>query len=99
MFNVARALVSIVLVHGGFADGAGWEEVHHFLQTGEYGVNEAQSPIRPLAEDMAFTTRAIEAQQGPVSLVGHPPFDVITGVGTHRKASTPVYITAFAPDW
>jgi pimeloyl-ACP methyl ester carboxylesterase len=99
MGSVAGALVSIVLVHGGFVDGSGWEEVHRILKKDGYAVSVVQNPTRSLAEDVAFTRRAIDAQAGPVVLVGHSYGGVvITEAGTHPKVAGLVYIAAFAPD-
>ncbi len=92
-------LVSIVLVHGGFVDGSGWQGVHDILTKDGYSVTVVQNPTKSLAEDVAFTKRAIDAQPGQVVLVGHSYGGVvITEAGTHPKVAGLVYITAFAPD-
>lgn len=99
MTSIAGALVSVVLVHGGFVDGSGWEGVHQILKKDGYAVTVVQNPTRSLAEDVAFTRRAIDAQQGPVILVGHSYGGVvITEAGSHPKVAGLVYVTAFAPD-
>ena len=99
MNGVAGALVSVVLVHGGFVDGSGWEDVHRILEKDGYAVSVVQNPTRSLAEDEAFTRRVIDAQRGPVILVGHSYGGVvITQAGTHPKVAGLVYIAAFAPD-
>jgi len=99
MAGIAGALVSIVLVHGGFVDGSGWEGVHEILKKDGYSVSVVQNPTTSLADDVAFTRRAIEAQDGPVLLVGHSYGGVvITEAGTHAKVAGLVYIAAFAPD-
>ena len=99
MAGIAEALVSIVLVHGGFVDGSGWEEVHNILKKDGYAVTIVQNPTKSLADDVAFTKSVIDAQPGPVVLVGHSYGGVvITEAGTNPKVGGLVYITAFAPD-
>src|SRR5437660_79854 len=91
--------VSIVLVHGGFVDGSGWEGVYQALKKDGYTVSIAQNPTISLADDVAVTKRAIAAHSGPVILVGHSYGGVvITAAGNDPKVAGLVYITAFAPD-
>jgi pimeloyl-ACP methyl ester carboxylesterase len=91
--------VSIVLVHGGFVDGAGWEGVYNGLKKDGYNVSVVQNPTTSLADDVAATRLAIAQAQGPVVLVGHSYGGVvITEAGTDPKVAGLVYITAFAPD-
>ena len=61
----------MVLVHGGFVDGSGWEGVYQALKKDGYTVAIVQNPTISLADDLAVTKRAIAAQNGPVILVGH----------------------------
>jgi len=90
---------NIVLVHGGFVDGAGWEGVYKVLKADGYRVSVVQNPTVSLADDVAFTRRALDAQDGPAVLVGHSYGGVvITEAGNHPKVEALVYITAFAPD-
>ena len=99
MVSATEALGSIVLVHGGFVDGSGWESVYHALKEDGYSVSVVQNPTRSLADDVAFTKRAIDAQPGPVILVGHSYGGVvITEAGNHPKVAGLVYVAAFAPD-
>jgi hypothetical protein len=63
--------VSIVLVHGGFVDGSGWQGVYNILQKDGYKVGVVQNPTISLDDDVAVTKRALAAQPGPVILVGH----------------------------
>jgi pimeloyl-ACP methyl ester carboxylesterase len=99
MSNIKEALVSIVLVHGGFVDGSGWEGVYDVLTKDGYRVSVVQNPTTSLADDVAVTTRVIEALDGDVLLVGHSYGGVvITEAGNHPKVAGLVYITAFAPD-
>jgi len=93
------ALQSVVLVHGGFVDGSGWEEVYKFLKKDGYNVSIVQNPTLSLADDVAVTKRALAAQTGPAILVGHSYGGaVITEAGNDPKVAGLVYITAFAPD-
>jgi len=90
---------TVVLVHGGFVDGAGWEGVYNILTKDGYHVSVVQNPTTSLADDVAVTRRAIAQAQGPVLLVGHSYGGaVITEAGTDTKVAGLVYITAFAPD-
>jgi pimeloyl-ACP methyl ester carboxylesterase len=99
MAGAAEALVSIVLVHGGFVDGSGWESVYQALKKDGYSVSVVQNPTSSLADDVAFTKRAIDAQSGRVILVGHSYGGVvITEAGNHPKVAALVYVAAFAPD-
>src|SRR6202165_4453745 len=90
---------NIVLVHGGFVDGAGWEGVYKILKRDGYSVSIVQNPKISLEDDVAVTKRIFAAQDGPTILVGHSYGGVvITEAGNHPKVSALVYITAFAPD-
>jgi len=90
---------NVVLVHGGFVDGSGWEGVYHALKQDGYTVAIVQHPTISLASDVAATKRVIAAQDGPVALVGHSYGGaVITEAGTDPKVARLVYIAAFAPD-
>jgi pimeloyl-ACP methyl ester carboxylesterase len=90
---------SIVLVHGGFVDGSGWEGVYSILKKDGYAVGVVQNPTTSLADDVATTRRVIAEQIGPVILVGHSYGGaVITEAGNDPKVVGLVSITAFAPD-
>ena len=90
---------TIVLVHGGFVDGSGWEGVYRILKKDGYNVSIVQNPTISLADDVAVTRRALAAQSGPVILVGHSYGGaVITEAGNDPKVAGLVYITAFALD-
>jgi pimeloyl-ACP methyl ester carboxylesterase len=97
--NTNAARPAIVLVHGGFVDGSGWEDVFQILKKDGYPVSIVQNPTTSLADDVAVTKRVIADQKSPVILVGHSYGGaVITEAGTHPNVSGLVYITAFAPD-
>jgi pimeloyl-ACP methyl ester carboxylesterase len=90
---------NVVLVHGGFVDGSGWEGVYKILTKDGYMVSVVQNPTISLADDVAVTKRIIAGQNGPVVLVGHSYGGVvITEAGNDPKVAGLVYITAFAPD-
>ena len=90
---------NVVLVHGAFADGSGWEAVADMLEKDGYTVSVVQHPETSFAEDVKFTKAVIDRQSGPVVLVGHSYGGaVITEAGNDPKVSALVYIAAFAPD-
>ncbi len=90
---------NVVLVHGGFVDGSGWESVYTKLRGDGFNVSVVQNPTKSLADDVTATRRVIAAQDGPVILVGHSYGGaVITEAGNDPKVSALVYIAAFAPD-
>ena len=99
MANASEIPVSIVLVHGGFVDGSGWDQVYNILKKDGYTVSVVQNPTSSLADDVAATNRVLDAHKGPVILVGHSYGGVvITEAGNHPKVAGLVYIAAFAPD-
>jgi pimeloyl-ACP methyl ester carboxylesterase len=90
---------AIVLVHGGFVDGSGWEGVYRILKRDGYRVSIVQNPTTSLADDVAATKRVVAEQKGPVILVGHSYGGaVITEAGNDPSVEGLVYVTAFAPD-
>jgi pimeloyl-ACP methyl ester carboxylesterase len=90
---------NVVLVHGGFVDGSGWEGVYDILKRDGYTVSVVQNPTISLADDVAATKRILAAQDGPAILVGHSYGGaVITDAGNDPKVKALVYIAAFAPD-
>jgi pimeloyl-ACP methyl ester carboxylesterase len=90
---------NVVLVHGAFADGSGWEPVAQILKRDGYKVSVAQPPETSYADDQKYTKAAIDAMDGPVVLVGHSyGGSIITEAGNHPKVGALVYIAAFALD-
>lgn len=90
---------NIVLVHGAFADGSGWQGVHQRLRREGYDVSVVQNPTVSLEGDVAVTRLVLDMQDRPVILVGHSYGGaVITEAGNHAKVAGLVYVAAFAPD-
>jgi len=90
---------SIVLIHGGFVDGSGWQSVYQILKNDGFEVIVVQNPTITLTDDVAITKRAIASAKGDVVLVGHSYGGVVVSeAGNDPKVKSLVYITAFAPD-
>ena len=90
---------NVVLVHGGFVDGSGWQGVYDLLTADGFKVSIVQNPTLSLEGDVVATKMVLDAQEGPTVLVGHSYGGaVITESGTHENVAALVYITAFAPD-
>ena len=97
--NAGPRINNVVLVHGGFVDGSGWRSVYDLLKADGYDVSIVQNPTLSLVGDAQATRQIIDAQDGPVVLVGHSYGGaVITEAGTHDDVAALVYIAAFAPD-
>ena len=97
--RTSEGVKNVVLVHGGFVDGSGWQGVYDLLKKDGYTVSIVQNPTISLADDVAVTKRTLAAQDGPVILVGHSYGGVvITEAGNEPKVAGLVYIAAFAPD-
>jgi pimeloyl-ACP methyl ester carboxylesterase len=97
--SATAGIKNVVLVHGGFVDGSGWQGVYDTLKKDGYAVSIVQNPTISLADDVAVTKRTLAAQDGPVILVGHSYGGVvITEAGNDPKVAGLVYIAAFAPD-
>ncbi|MFJ5224807.1 alpha/beta hydrolase [Streptomyces sp. NPDC088400] len=93
------AVKNIVLVHGGFVDGSGWQPVYRLLTRDGFNVSVVQNPTHSLEGDAAVTRQVLDAQDGPTVLVGHSYGGaVITEAGRHEGVAALVYIAAFAPD-
>ena len=91
--------ISVVLVHGGFVDGSGWDGVYQILKKDGYDVTIVQNPTTSLGDDVAVTRRAIAAAPGKVILVGHSYGGVVVSeAGTDPKVAGVVFIAAFAAD-
>src|SRR5580658_3161722 len=96
---VPTGIKNVVLVHGAFADGSGWEAVAKILEKDGYTVSVAQPPETSYADDQKYTKAAIDAMGGPVVLVGHSyGGSIISEAGNHPNVAALVYIAAFALD-
>jgi pimeloyl-ACP methyl ester carboxylesterase len=94
-----ESVQNVVLVHGGFVDGSGWQGVYDLLTAEGYNVRVVQNPTVSLEDDVAVTRRAIAGCEGPVVLVGHSYGGVVvTEAGTDEKVAALVYIAGFVPD-
>src|SRR6476660_8996998 len=97
--NASSDVRHVVLVHGGFVDGSGWRSVYDLLKQDGYQVAVVQNPTLSLQGDVAATRMVVDAQDGPVVLVGHSYGGaVITEAGTDDKVAALVYIAGFMPD-
>ncbi len=97
--TTAGEIRNVVLVHGGFVDGSGWEGVYGLLRQQDYHVSVVQNPTTTLADDVRATGRVLAARDGPAILVGHSYGGVvISEAGDHPNVAGLVYIAAFAPD-
>jgi pimeloyl-ACP methyl ester carboxylesterase len=96
--NPAR-INNVVLVHGAFLDGSGWEAVYKILSSQGYKVSVTQHALRDFDDDVKAVERVVDLQDGPCILVGHSYGGVvITAAGNHPKVAGLVYIAAHAPD-
>jgi pimeloyl-ACP methyl ester carboxylesterase len=90
---------NVVLVHGGFVDGSGWQQVYQLLRRDGFNVSIVQNPTLSLEGDAEATRLILQRQDGPTVLVGHSYGGaVISEAGTHPAVAALVYISAFAPD-
>jgi pimeloyl-ACP methyl ester carboxylesterase len=97
--QAASTKPAIVLVHGAFADASSWSKVIPILEKDGYYVTAVQIPLTSLPDDVAVTKRVIDAQKGPVVVVGHSYAGaVITGAAGGENVKSLVYVDAFAPD-
>jgi pimeloyl-ACP methyl ester carboxylesterase len=96
---MSHPIKNVALIHGGFVDGSGWRQVHDLLTADGFNVAVVQNPTLSLDDDVAVTRRTVDAQDGPVVLVGHSYGGaVITEVGNNDNVAALVYVAAFAPD-
>jgi len=99
MGRIMRDIRHVVLVHGGFVDGSGWQGVYDLLTADGFTVRVVQNPTVSLEGDVATTHHVLDGFDGPVVLVGHSYGGaVITEAGTHEAVASLVYISAFVPD-
>lgn len=99
MNSSAPSAANIVLVHGAFADGSGWQKVHDLLTARGHRVSVVQNPLTSFEDDVAATRRVIAQQDGPTILVGHSwGGTVVTEAGTDDRVVGLVYVAALIPD-
>jgi pimeloyl-ACP methyl ester carboxylesterase len=97
--STSTPIKNVVLVHGAFADGSSYAKVIPLLQAKGLHVISVQIPLTSFEADVAATKRAVDAQDGPVLLVGHSYGGVvISEAGNDPKVAGLVYLAAFAPD-
>jgi pimeloyl-ACP methyl ester carboxylesterase len=97
--GAAGEIRNVVLVHGGFVDGSGWEAVYRSLRRQGFNVRVVQNPTTSLADDVLATRRVLAELDGPAILVGHSYGGaVISEAGNEPNVAGLVYIAAFAPD-
>src|SRR5262245_41924745 len=89
---------AIVLVHGAFADASGWGRVIPILERDGYFVTAVQIPLTSLSDDVATAKRVVDAQKGPVVLVGHSYGGAVITGAANPNVKALVYLAAFAPD-
>lgn len=95
----SQSIKNIVLVHGAWADGSGWEGVYNILKAKGYHVTVVPNPNTSLAEDVRITKAVLAQQDGPVILVGHSYGGaIITEAGDTSNVAGLVYVAAFGPD-
>jgi pimeloyl-ACP methyl ester carboxylesterase len=99
ILSAQKQVKNIVLVHGAFADGSGWEEVYKILTKKGFNVSVAANPNTSFPEDVAAAKRSIDRLEEPIILVGHSYGGaIITEAGNSDKVVGLVYIAAFVPD-
>ena len=97
--TTAQEAKNIVLVHGAFADESSWDKVAAILSAKGFNVTQVANPLTSLADDVAATKAALDAQDGPIVLVAHSWGGVVIGeAGADEKVKSLVYVSAFAPD-
>jgi pimeloyl-ACP methyl ester carboxylesterase len=96
---MSQPVTNVVLVHGGFVDGSGWQGVYDLLTADGFRVSVVQHATVSLARDVEATRRVLDAQDGPAVLVGHSYGGaIVSEAGTHDNVVALVYVAAFAPD-
>ena len=98
--STANGAVTVVLVHGAFADGTGWAGVIEGLQAARVPVRAIVNPLRGIAADSAYVASVLNQIPGRVLAVGHSYGGaVITNAATDAgNVVGLVYVAAFAPD-
>jgi pimeloyl-ACP methyl ester carboxylesterase len=97
--STAAPASNVVLVHGGFVDGSGWQGVYNILTSDGYNVSVVQNPTLSLEGDVAATRQIIDQQPGPVVLVGHSYGGAVITAAYITTRSPPGIYAGFAPDF
>jgi pimeloyl-ACP methyl ester carboxylesterase len=95
---MSRGNVSVVLVHGAWADGSSWSKVIGPLKAEGAKVFAAPLPLTSLADDVAALDRTLERVEGPVVLVGHAYAGAVIAAARNEKVRSLVYVAALAPE-
>ena len=90
--------ISVVMAHGGWADGSSWARVITELASRGIKSVAAPLPLTDLADDVAALNRSIERMPGPVILAAHAYAGAVIGLARPERVKALVYVTAFAPD-
>jgi pimeloyl-ACP methyl ester carboxylesterase len=90
--------LTVVLVHGAWADGSSWRKVIAALHQHGIAVTAAPIPLTSLTDDVTAVDRAVDRVGGPVVLVGHAYAGAVIGASSHSQVKALVYIAALAPD-
>ena len=97
--RIQAQVKNIVIVHGAFADGSGWQKVYTILKARGYNVSIVGCPNTGVEDDVAATKRVLDRQEGPIILVGHSYGGaVVTMAGIASNVVGLVYVAAFSPD-
>ena len=93
-------MLTVVLVHGAFADASSWNGIIDRLQKQGHAVVAPANPLRGLADDTAYIASVVDQIDGPVLLVGHSYAGAIISniVAKARNVVGLVFVAAFAPD-
>src|ERR1700746_3591455 len=90
--------VSVVLVHGAWADGSSWAKVIGPLAAQVDRVLAAPLPLTSFAEDTAAVEQTLGRVSGPAVLVGHAYAGAVITATRNEKVKALVYVSALAPD-
>jgi pimeloyl-ACP methyl ester carboxylesterase len=94
----SKGSISVVLVHGAWADGSSWNDIIGPLLSKGLNVLAAQIPLTSLSDDVAALNRAIERTHGPVVLVAHAYAGAVIAANTSERVQSLVFLAALAPD-